>query len=158
MTWDSCEFSGRRPSRTVILAFILFLTHRLSFLFTAPYANLWTTVHKMIYFLACIWHINASELVLTSHVVKFVHRNTHTHSLDLCSRATSVCVPLSHQLAGLCCDISHACIGMFESLQLHPYYADEIWTSVHHPDMRHRMCHRNQFTILEFRLISFLIH
>ena len=61
--------------------FILFLTHRLSFLFTAAYTDLWTTVHKMISFLACIWHINASVHILTSHVVQSVHRSTHTHAL-----------------------------------------------------------------------------
>ena len=61
--------------------YFVFLTHRLSFLFTAPYANIWTTVHKMIYFLARIWHISSPRLALTSHVVKFIHRHTHTHTL-----------------------------------------------------------------------------
>ena len=36
---------------------------------------------KWFLFLACIWHISAPGLVLTLHVVKFVHRNTHTHTL-----------------------------------------------------------------------------
>ena len=136
--------------------YFVFLTHRLSFLFTAPYADLWTTVHKMISFLACIWHISAPELALTSHVVKFIHRNTHTCSPDLCLRATSVCVPLSHRLAGLCHDISHACTSMFESLLLYPYCVDDLWTSVHHPDKGHRLCHWNRLTTLEFCLSSFL--
>ena len=125
-------------------------------MFTTPYVDLWTTVHKTISFLAHIWHINAFELVLTSHVVKFIHHNTHTCSPDLCPRATSVCVPLSYRLPGLCRNLSHACIGMFESLLLCPYYADELWTTIHHLDMGHRLCHHNRLTILEFLLISFL--
>ena len=111
---------------------------------------------KRFIFLVRIWHITAPELALTSHVVKFVHCNTHTRSLDLCPRATSVCVPLPHCLAGLCCDLSHACIGIFESLLLHPYYADDLWTSVHHLDMGQCPCHHNRLTTLEFRLSSFL--
>ena len=90
---------------------------------------------KRFTFLVHIWHITALRLALTSHVVNSVHRNSHTCSPDLCPRATSVCVSLSHQLASLYRDLSHACIGMFESLLLHPYYVDDLWTSVHHPDM-----------------------
>ena len=110
----------------------------------------------MISFLACIWHINSSRIVLTSHVVKSVHRNTHTRSFDLCSRATSVYMPLLHRLASLCHDLSHACIGMFESPLLCPYCMDDLWTIVHRPDIGHRLCHRNRLTILEFRLSSFM--
>ena len=121
-----------------------------------PYCmnDLWTTVHKMISFLACIWHINSFRLVLTSHVVNFIHCNTHTRSLDLYPRATSVCMPLQQRLVGLCHDISHACIGMFENLLLLPYCMDDLWTSVHHPDIGHCMCHHKLAT-LEFRLSSF---
>ena len=64
--------------------------------------------------------------------------------------------PLPHRLMSLCRDLSCACIGMFESLLLHPYCADDLGTSVHHPDMGHHLCYRNWFTILEFRLSSFL--
>ena len=128
----------------------------MSFLFTAPYADLWTTVHKKFSFLAHIWHINSSGLVLTSHVVKSVHINTYTCSPDLYPRATSVCVSVSHHLAGLCRDLSHACIGMFESHLLCQYYIDYLWTNVHCLDMGHHLCHRNRLTILEFILSSFL--
>ena len=80
-----------------------------------------------------------------------------THdSPNLCSRATSVYMPLPQRLACLCCDLSHACIGMFKCHILHPYYAEDLWTTVHLPDMGHCLCHRNQLTILEFRLSSFL--
>ena len=61
---------------------------------------------KQFLFLACIWHINALGIALTSHVVKSIHRNTHTCSPDLCPRATLVCVALSHRLASLCRDLS----------------------------------------------------
>ena len=128
----------------------------MSFLFTAPYADLWTTIHKTISFLACIWHISAPGLAFTSHVVNFIHCNTCTCSPDLCLRATSVYVPLPHQLASLCRNLSHACIGMFESLILCPYCVDDLWTYVHRPDMGHRLCHRNRLTALEFCLTSFL--
>ena len=135
--------------------YFVFLTHRLSFLFTTPYTNLWTTVHKTNSFLARIWHISAPELALTSHVVNFIHYNTHTCSPDLCARATSVCMPLLHRLTSLCRDLYHAYIGMFESLLLRPYCVDHLWTSVHHLDMGHRMCY-HRLTTLEFCLSSFL--
>ena len=111
---------------------------------------------KQFIFLVSIWHITTPGLALTSHVVKSVHYNSHTRSPDLCSRATSVCMPLPHRLVGLCRDLSHSCIGMFESLLLHPYCTDDLWTSVHHSDRGHRLCHRNRLTTLEFRLSSFL--
>ena len=82
-----------------------FLTH--SCLFHSPHLT-WTTgplSTKQCLFLASIWHINAPGLALTSHVVKFVHCNTHTHSPDLCPRAPSVCVP--------CCTISQASIVIY---------------------------------------------
>ena len=100
---------------------------------------------------ACIWHITTSKIALTSCVVKSVH-----HNPELCPRATSVCVPLPHRLTCLCRDLSRACIGMFKSHLLRPYYVDDLWTTVHHPDMEHRLCHRNRLTILEFLLSSFL--
>ena len=106
--------------------------------------------------LALIWHINAFGLVLTSHVVKSVQINTHTHSPDLCPRATLVGMPLPHQLVSLYHDLSHTCIGMFESILLHPYCMNDLWTSVHHPNMEHRMCH-HWLTTLEFCLSYFLI-
>ena len=73
---------------------------------------------KQIISFACIWHISAPRLALTSHVVKSIHRNSHTRSPDLCLRATSVCVPLLHQIASLYRNLSCACIGMFEILLL----------------------------------------
>ena len=97
---------------------------------------------------ACIWHIIASRLALTSHVFKSIHHNSHTSLL------TSIREP--PRFACLCRDLSRACIGMFESHLLCPYYADDLWTTVHHPDMGHRLCHCNQLTILEFLLSSFL--
>ena len=106
---------------------------------------------KQFTFLVCIWHITSPGLALTSHVVKSVHRNTHARSPDLCSRATSICVPLSHQVTRLCHDLSHACIGMFESLLLRPYCADDLWTSIQHPDMGHRSCHCSCLAAIEFR-------
>ena len=36
---------------------------------------------KRFIFLACILHISASRLALTSHVVKSIYHNTHTHTL-----------------------------------------------------------------------------
>ena len=111
---------------------------------------------KWFNFLACIWHRSAPGLALTSHVVKFVHRNSHICSLDLCPRATSVCVPLPHGLACLYRDLSHACIGMSKSHLLNPYCTDDLWTTIHYPDMGHLLCHRNWLTILEFLLSSFL--
>ena len=111
---------------------------------------------KQFIFLTCIWYINASGLVLTSHVVKFIDHNTHTCSPDLYLRATSVCVPLLHRLTSLYHNLSRACIGMFESLLLRPYCVDDLWTTSHRPDMGHLPCHRNRLTTLEFRLSSFL--
>ena len=111
--------------------------------------DLWTIVQKIIISLACIWHIIAPVLALTSHVVKSVHHNSHTALL------TSVREP--PQFACLCYDLSHACIGMFKIHLLCPYYVDDLWTTVHHLDMGHRLCHRNRLTILEFLLSSFLI-
>ena len=121
--------------------YFAFLTH--SCLFYSPHLtqNSGPLSTKQFIFLTCIWHINASGLVLTSHVVKFIHHNTHTRSPDLCLRATSVCMPLPHRIASLYRDLSYPCIGMFESLLLHPYCVDDLWTSVHHPNMRHHMCH-----------------
>ena len=106
--------------------YFAFLTH--SSLFHSPHLTrtFGPSSTKQFIFLTCIWHINASKLVLTLHVVKFIHHNTHTRSLDLCPRATSICMPLQHRLVGLCRDLSHACIVMFESLLLRPYYADDL--------------------------------
>ena len=98
----------------------------------------------------CLWtctHITCSQVPPL--------QVTH-NSPDLCPRATSVCVPLPHQLMSLCRNLSRACIGMFESLLLFPYYADDLWTIVHRPDMGHCLCHRNRLTIVEFHLSSFL--
>ena len=79
--------------------YFAFLTH--SCLFHSPHLT-WTTgplSTKQFIFLARIWHINASGLVLTSHVVKSIHINTHTCSPDLCPRARSVCVPLPQSIS-----------------------------------------------------------
>ena len=74
----SYDFSGRHPLSIVILSFIfVFLTH--SYLFHPPHL-MQTSIPlstKQFLFLACIWHINAPGLALTSHVVKFIHWNSH---------------------------------------------------------------------------------
>ena len=80
---------------------------------------------------------------------------THS-SLDLCLKATLVCMPLPHRLTSLCCNLSCACISTFESLLLRPYYADDLWTTVHRLNMGNFLCHRNWLTILEFLLRSFM--
>ena len=106
--------------------------------------------------LACIWHISAPR-TCTHITCSQVHPPQLTHgSLDLCLRATSVCMPLSHQLVCFCHDLSRACIGMFKRHFLHPYYTDDLWITVHRLDMVHHLCHLNRLTILEFRLSSFL--
>ena len=124
---NSCEFLGHHLLRNVIFTFIfVFLTH--SCIFYPPHLTQTSgpLSTKQFIFLACIWHISAPGLAPTSHVVNFVHCNTHTHSPDLYPRATSVCLPLLHRLAGLCHDLSHTYIGMFESLLLRPYYMDDL--------------------------------
>ena len=150
-------FFGPLPVKDCNFSFYFaFLTH--SCLFNSPHLT-WTTRPlsiKNYIFLACIWHINAPGPALTLHVVKFIHHNTHTCSPNLYPRATSVCMPLPHYLAGLCCDLSHTCIGMFESLLLLPYYIDDLWTSIHRPNMGHRSCIPSQLTTLEIHLSSFL--
>ena len=86
-----------------------------------------------------------------------VHPPQHTHTCfpDLYLRSTSVFMPLSYRLTSLYHNLSNACIGLFESLLLHPYCVDDLWTTVHNPDMGHCLCHHNWLTILEFRLSSF---
>ena len=136
--------------------YFAFLTH--SCLFHSPHLTrtFGPLSIKKIIFLTRIRHINAFRLVLTAHVVKFIHHNTQTCSPDLYPRATSACIPLLHRLAGLCRDLSHACIGMFESLLLRPYCMDYLWISFHHPNMGHRSFHHSRLTTLEFCLSSFL--
>ena len=132
----SCKFLGHHPLRvTIFLVLFCILTH--SCLLHPPHLTRISgpLSTKRFLFLACIFHRSAPGIVLTSHVVKSIHHNTHISSPDLFPRATSVCMPLSHCLPGLCRDISHTCTGMFEILLLHPYYVDDLWTSVHHPDM-----------------------
>ena len=86
-----------------------------------------------------------------------VHPPQLTHSSpDLCPRATSISMPLPHRLVCLFCDLSHACICIFKSHLFRPYCVDDLWTTVHHPDMGHHLCHRNQLTIPEFCLSYFL--
>ena len=97
---------------------------------------------------ACIWHITSSILACTPYVVQSIHHNSHMTLLTF--------VRDSPRFVCLCHDLSHACIGMFESPLLCPYCVDDLWTIVHHPDIGHRLCHHNRLTILEFRLSSFL--
>ena len=143
---------GPWPIRNII--FILNI--QLSTSSTAPHAILWTIVRKTEHFLYmylaynCLWtctHITCSQF----RPPQFTH-----NSPDLCPRATLVCVPLSNRLVCLYHDLSRACIGMFKSHLLHPYYTDEVWTIFHHPKMGHLLCHSNRLTILEFLLRSFL--
>ena len=123
---------------------------------TAPHANLWTIVQKLDHFL-CMYSAYKCPQTCTHITCSQFCPPQLTHSSpNLCSRATSVCVPLPHRLVSLCRDLSHACIGMFEILLLCPYYVDDLWTSVHRPDMGHCLCHRSRLTTLEFRLSSFL--
>ena len=115
--------------------YFVFLTH--SCLLYPPHLT-WTfgsLSTKQFIFLVRIWHTTAPKLALTSYVVKSIHRNKHTRSLDLCPRATSVGMPLPHRLVGLCRDLSRTCIGMFESLLLCPYYTNDLWTFFHHPNI-----------------------
>ena len=77
-------------------------------------------------------------------------------SPNLCSRATSVCVPLPHQLTCLYHDLSHACIGMSKIHLLHPYYMDDLSTTVYYPDMEHYSCQCSRLTTQEFCLSSLL--
>ena len=147
--------SSSCPFRSVVLAFIVFLTYILSFLFTAPYVDLWHCPLNV--FFSCTYLayniLRTCTYIACSQICPPQH--THTCSPDLYPRATSVCVPLSHRLASLCHDLSHACIGMFENLILHPYCMDDLWTSFHHADMGHHMCH-HRLTTLEFHLSYFL--
>ena len=82
---------------------------------------------RQIISVSCIWHITASGLALTSHVVNSIYHNSHTTLM------TSVQEP--PQFACLCHDLSRACIGMFKSHLLRPYCMDDLWTTVRYPDM-----------------------
>ena len=80
----SSKFSGHRPLRNVIFSFcFVFLTH--SCVFYSPHLTQTSgpLSTKRFLFLACIWHISAPRLALTSHVVSSIHHNTHTCSPDL---------------------------------------------------------------------------
>ena len=46
--------------------------------------------------------------------------------------------------------------GMFKSHLLNPYCTDDLWTTIHYPDMGHHLFHHDRLTILEFILSSFL--
>ena len=61
--------------------YFVFLTHRLSFLFTAPYADLWTTVHKTIYF-SYIYLAYKCLRTCTHIACSQVHSPQHTHTLS----------------------------------------------------------------------------
>ena len=80
----SCESSDHLPLRNVIFSFcFVFLTH--SCLFDSPHLAQTSRQlsTKWFVFLAFIWHISASRLAFTSHVVKFVHCNTNKLSWPL---------------------------------------------------------------------------
>ena len=123
---------------------------------TAPYVDPQTIVRRTDHFL-CM-HLAYNYLRTCTHITcSQVRPPQLTHSSpNFYLRATLVCVPLSHQLVCLCCNLSHACIGMSKSHMLNPYCMYDLCTTVHYPDMGHHLCHHNWLTILEFLLSSFL--
>ena len=126
--------------------YFAFLTH--SCLFHSPHLTQTSgpSSTKQIIFLTCT-HIACGQ----------VHPPQHTHALLTCvwepPRFAFLCRTDSQSF---CCDLSHACIGMFKILLLHPYYVDDLWTSFHCPDMGHHLFHRNWLTTLDFCLSYFL--
>ena len=123
---------------------------------TAPYSCPWTIIQRIDHFL-CMY-LAYNYLQTCTHITcSQVRPPQLTHSSpDLYLRATSVCVPSLHRFMFLYCDLSHACIDMFKSHLIHPYYTDDLWTTVHCNNMGHHLFHRNRLTIPKFLLSSFL--
>ena len=94
--YHSCRFSGHHLQGTLIFI----LAH--SSLICPPHLMqvLGPSSRGWIVSFACIWHITASGLALTSHVVNFVLHKSHMTLL------TSIQEP--HQFACLCCTNSCA--------------------------------------------------
>ena len=123
---------------------------------TAPYADLWTIVHKTVYFSCMYLAYKCPELALTSHVVKSVHCKSHTAFLtsvreppqfvclyytDLC--ASAMICPMHVFVCSRATCYIHTTRMTFGPLSIAPTWG-------------HHQCPLDRLTILEFLLISFL--
>ena len=137
---------------TLIFVFIIVFS-------TAPYVDIWTIIHKTLYF-SCMYLAYKCLRTCTYITCSQFHplQHTHTHSW-----------PLSENHFGLHSSGALTCEPLSRSIPCMYWYVWEpsapsilcrwpldLWTSVHRPNMGHRMCHYNRLTTLDFSLSSFL--